>query len=85
MKIWKRLGIFALLGLLLSWVVSCSFGSSNSASQQSKSGEPQVEFWTMQLQPQFTDYFQKLIAGFETQNPGIKVRWVDVPWSAMVS
>lgn len=39
----------------------------------------------MQLQPQFTDYFNKLIADFETENPSVKVRWVDVPWSAMES
>jgi len=39
----------------------------------------------MQLQPQFTDYFNKLIANFETENPAVKVRWVDVPWSAMES
>lgn len=39
----------------------------------------------MQLQPKFTDYFNQLIADFETENPGVKVRWVDVPWSAMES
>ncbi|HEY9804597.1 MAG TPA: sugar ABC transporter substrate-binding protein [Leptolyngbyaceae cyanobacterium] len=37
----------------------------------------------MQLQPQFTNYFQSLITNFEAQNPGIKVNWVDVPWAAM--
>ena len=37
----------------------------------------------MQLQPQFTDYFKNLIATFEAENPGVKVNWVDVPWSAM--
>jgi putative chitobiose transport system substrate-binding protein len=37
----------------------------------------------MQLQPQFTNYFKSLIASFESQNPGIKVSWVDVPWTAM--
>ncbi len=81
MKIWKRLGIFTLLGLLLSWVVSCSFGSVNPA----KSGGSQIEFWTMQLQPEYTDYFKQLISTFEKQNPGVQVRWVDVPWSAMES
>lgn len=37
----------------------------------------------MQLKPEFTDYFNKLITSFETENKGIKVRWVDVPWAAM--
>lgn len=39
----------------------------------------------MQLQPQFTDYFNDLIATFEAENPGVTVRWVDVPWSDMQS
>jgi len=42
-----------------------------------------LEFWTMQLQPQFTDYFNAAIASFESANPETPVRWVDVPWSAM--
>lgn len=45
----------------------------------------EVEFWTMQLQPKFTDYFDSLIAEFEQQQPGHSIRWVDVPWSAMES
>ncbi|MBE9129670.1 MULTISPECIES: ABC transporter substrate-binding protein [unclassified Coleofasciculus] len=76
MKPWKRLGLFALLGWLLSWVISCSSPPAPSAS-------PEIEFWTMQLQPQFTEYFNKLIATFESENPEITVRWVDVPWSEM--
>jgi putative chitobiose transport system substrate-binding protein len=39
----------------------------------------------MQLQPDFNDYFNDLIAQFEHQNPDLTVRWVDVPWSAMES
>ncbi|MDX2096437.1 MAG: sugar ABC transporter substrate-binding protein [Leptolyngbyaceae cyanobacterium bins.59] len=81
---WRRLGIFALLGFILSWLISCGSGSVNSGGQ-SASGQREVEFWTMQLQPQFTDYFQKLIATFEQENPGVKIRWVDVPWTAMES
>ena len=75
-RTWKRLGILALLGLLLSWIVSCRPSPVPSAT-------PEIEFWTMQLQPKFTDYFNKLIATFEAENKGIKVRWVDVPWAAM--
>lgn len=78
------MGVFALLGLLLSWMVSCSTAS-NTGSKQSTSGGQEVEFWTMQLQPEFTDYFNQLIADFETENPNIKVRWVDVPWADMQS
>lgn len=80
MRRWKFLSIFALLGLVLSWAVSCS-PSTPSASTRT----PEVEFWTMQLQPQFTDYFNQLIASFEQENPGVKVKWVDVPWADMQS
>lgn len=37
----------------------------------------------MQLKPEFTDFFNQLIAQFETENPTLKVRWVDVPWADM--
>lgn len=83
-KTWRKLGSFALLGLLLSWVVSCSTGNVATGVRQSTS-DGKIEFWTMQLQPEFTDYFKNLISTFETENPGIKVNWVDVPWSAMES
>ncbi len=39
----------------------------------------------MQLEAQFKDYFDQLIAQFEKENPGVKVRWVDVPWADMQS
>ena len=82
LNIWKRFGIFALVGLLLSWVVSCA--TVNPDNNQNDNRQ-EIEFWTMQLQPQFTDYFNQLIANFEAQNPELKIRWVDVPWSAMES
>lgn len=75
-RTWKRLGILALLGLLLGLVISCRPTASSSKN-------PEIEFWTMQLQPKFTDYFNQLIARFEAENPGVKVRWVDIPWAAM--
>ncbi|NJS11689.1 MAG: sugar ABC transporter substrate-binding protein [Microcoleus sp. CSU_2_2] len=80
-KSWRLFAIFGLLGLLLSAAVSCSRGASNYGSNNA----PGIEFWTMQLQPQFTDYFKQTIAAFEKENAGVKVRWVDVPWSAMES
>ncbi len=82
-KSWKTVGVFALLGLLLSWVVSSCTPSPSKSGTTSGTGE--VEFWTMQLQPQFTDYFNQLIASFEKENPQTKVRWVDVPWADMQS
>lgn len=78
-KPWKSLSLMTLFGLVLTWVISCSPGAPPTARS------PEVEFWTMQLQPQFTDYFNELIARFEQENPGVKVKWVDVPWGDMQS
>lgn len=80
MRTWKRFGILAVLGLALSWLISCSPANTSDAA-----GDNEIEFWTMQLQPQFTDYFNERIAEFEAQHPDITVRWVDVPWGDMQS
>ncbi|AKG22431.1 ABC transporter substrate-binding protein [Calothrix sp. 336/3] len=80
---WKKLTVWLVAGLVTSWIVSCSTGNVSSNNKQTTSNTGGIEFWTMQLKPQFTDYFQNLIVNFESQNPGIKVNWVDVPWSEM--
>ncbi|NJN21078.1 MAG: sugar ABC transporter substrate-binding protein [Leptolyngbya sp. RL_3_1] len=84
-RAWKRFGLMVLLGLLLSWLVSCSPPAPQSGEAGGADGATEVEFWTMQLQPTFTDYFNDLIAEFEAENPDITVRWVDVPWADMQS
>lgn len=76
---WKRFGPLALVGLLLSWLLSCGGGA------PSGDGPREIEFWTMQLSPQFDDYFNDVITDFEANHPDVKVRWVDVPWGDMQS
>lgn len=78
---WKQFKVFTILGLLLTILIGCSTPTLNSGTTNIK----EIEFWTIQLQPQFTNYFNQLIARFEADNPGLSVRWVDVPWSAMES
>ncbi|BAU66504.1 extracellular solute-binding protein family 1 [Stanieria sp. NIES-3757] len=72
----KKFSLWLIIGLLLSWLLSCSPKPSNTN---------ELEFWTMQLQPQFTEYFTQLNNKFETNNQTVKVNWVDIPWSAMES
>ncbi|MBW4633985.1 MAG: sugar ABC transporter substrate-binding protein [Iphinoe sp. HA4291-MV1] len=82
----KKFVVWALLGVLTSWMVSCGTGNVGTSTKQASSGVAavqNVEFWTMQLQPQFTNYFKSLITSFESQNSGIKVTWNDIPWTAM--
>ncbi|MBD2422176.1 extracellular solute-binding protein [Cyanobium sp. FACHB-13342] len=47
------------------------------------SGERVLNFWTLDLAPKFNGYLQGLIAAWEHQNPGLRVRWTDVPWSSV--
>ncbi|ESA34360.1 carbohydrate abc transporter substrate-binding cut1 family [Leptolyngbya sp. Heron Island J] len=68
---------WATAGILIA-IAGCGGGAE-------ESGKQEVEFWTMQLQPKFTDYFNQLIADFEAANPEVDVVWVDVPWSDMQS
>ncbi len=42
-----------------------------------------LEFWTISLQPFFTDYMNRLIADYEKANPGVDIRWVDVQFQAI--
>jgi len=74
---WLQWCCWLLLGVCLTLLPSC-------VAPPPKTGT-QIEFWTMQLQPKFTNYFNALIAEFEAQHPGVSVRWVDVPWTAMQS
>ena len=40
----------------------------------------ELVFWTLQLSG-YSDYFNKIISEFEQQNPHIKIKWIDVPYS----
>jgi putative chitobiose transport system substrate-binding protein len=77
----KLISTFTGFGLFLSVMIACT-GPNTPPSSNNKQ---EIEFWTMQLQPQFTNYFEKLIAEYEAANPGWQIKWVDVPWSAMES
>ncbi|MEM9090949.1 MAG: sugar ABC transporter substrate-binding protein [Cyanobacteria bacterium P01_F01_bin.53] len=82
---WKKFIALALVGLLSSWLISCGSGSSTGSNTTATNadGKAEVEFWTMQLSPDFDDYFNQLIADFETENPDIAIKWQDVPWGDM--
>ncbi|MEB3310016.1 MAG: sugar ABC transporter substrate-binding protein [Snowella sp.] len=81
----KQFLLWGLLGLLTSWLISCQSAPPSSTTQQTGADKGGIQFWTMQLQPQFTPYFNDLIKTFQTDNSGVKVAWDDVPWNAMQS
>ncbi len=43
-----------------------------------------IEFWTLQLSPTFNGYFNSLISEYEREHPGVRIRWVDIPYDAAV-
>ncbi len=51
-----------------------------SIAENSKKEQIEVTFWTLQMSD-FAPYMNKVIKEFETQNPSIKINWIDVPFS----
>ncbi len=43
----------------------------------------ELQFWTLDLAPKFNGYMQAVIADWERQNPGVTVRWTDLPWGSV--
>lgn len=45
-----------------------------------KTSQNEVIFWTLQMSD-FSDYMNGVISEFEKENPEIKIKWIDVPFS----
>ena len=71
----KQFGFWLLIAVIVSFVSGCN--------PAKKDNSASLEFWTMQLKPTFTNYFNALNTSFEAQNEAVELRWIDVPWSAM--
>ena len=68
------IGITIFLLLLLGFIcVSLAPRNTNSLDQE-------VVFWTLQMND-FTPYMTDIITKFEYENPDIKIKWIDVPFS----
>jgi multiple sugar transport system substrate-binding protein len=74
--------VIAVVPLVLSAVTLTACGSGGGSSAGSSAGgkiEGDITFQTWNLKANFKDYFQGVVADFEKQNPGVKVKWVDQP------
>ncbi len=67
----KLLTYVLVLSSLLA--VSCSRSTTNKTT---------IEFWTLQLSPMFDDYMHSLINKYESEQPDITIKWVDIPFDA---
>ena len=70
MAVKKRL---LLLGLLAALLGGCSPGPKPN----------ELQFWTIQLSPKFDPLIRSMLAEWEEQNPGVSVRWTDLPFGSV--
>ena len=66
--------IFFIISIFLIFFAVGHFGFKKNTDGES------VVFWTLQLGT-FDKYINNVIKEFETENPDIKIKWVDVPYS----
>jgi putative chitobiose transport system substrate-binding protein len=66
----RFLSVLCLLAVLIS---GCG-----SADHADESDVVELEFWTIALGDAFGDYINGMIAQYEAENSGVKVKWVDV-------
>lgn len=78
----KRLLSLVLSASMALTMAACGAPSSQTAPDSSgDSHEPvTIEFWSLGLQPTFTDYINGVIEDFQDENDWITVKWVDLPW-----
>jgi len=74
---WRGLGGLSLALLLACG--GCGRGPSPAASQRPR----QLTVWTLDLAPRFSPYMGRVIKAWERANPGVSVRWIDVPWNSV--
>ena len=89
----KGFTVSLLLVVMMSMLLAACGGNDNTAGTPSpgstgetgtEAGKPvTLEFWTIALQPTFNDYFNELIAKYESSHPGVKVEWKDYPYDAI--
>ena len=66
--------ISVILGLI--FIILCSIFILRNSQKESN----EVVFWTLQMSD-FSSYMNSVISDFEKENPNIKIKWIDVPFS----
>ena len=67
---------------IIKFLLSCSLILILSACNVNKqdANVKVIEFWTLQLES-FRPYITSMISEYEKQNPNVKIKWVDIPFS----
>lgn len=61
-------------------ILCCIFSFWNISKKKNTSENNEVVFWTLQMND-FAPYINGVIKEFEQENPDIKIKWIDVPFS----
>ncbi len=78
----RVLRLLALSLLLAVGTTACAPGR-RGAGESPGVAPRELSVWTLDLAPRFNPYMRAVIAAWERRNPGVKVRWTDVPWSSV--
>ncbi len=65
--------VLPVLGLLLAALGGCSRGPDPN----------ELQFWTIQLSPNFDPLIRSMLKEWEQRHPGISVRWTDLPFGSV--
>lgn len=74
------------LQICQSWMMLCVVMAvmfCGSCGEQAEPDVVEIELWTLALRPRFTTYIEDVIGAFEKAHPGVRVKWVDVPFDAL--
>ncbi len=69
-----------IIGSSIFLILLVAFICVSLAPRNTKSLDQEVVFWTLQMND-FTPYMTDIITKFEYENPDIKIKWIDVPFS----
>ncbi|MEU2676037.1 sugar ABC transporter substrate-binding protein [Streptomyces sp. NPDC007107] len=79
MRISRRAAVAAVVLATVLPLSACGGGSGADSTDASGKVEGEITFQTWNLQANFKDYFNGVIADFEKKYPGTEVKWVDRP------
>ncbi len=71
----KKKVLACIISVLLTVTLLSGCGSSGAGSDIIT-----LDFWTIDLKANFQDYFEKLIENYEEENPGVHIKWTDLPY-----
>lgn len=80
-KIVRLTSLLLVSAMTVSMMAACS--SATNGVDSTKKKDVTLNFWTISLSPNFDDYIKGRIKKYQDANPGITVKWTDLPYGSM--